>query len=347
MHILQCRGVGGVQKLVYNIVFQIACPEKIVIFTYKDGDREYLKKFEDVNIQVHISPYGVNDFRNIFEIKKVVKLYAVDIIHVHNTTPQIFCSFAHYFANLNVKLVVTEHSITSKRRKFKILRVLDNVIYSSYSKIVSVSEPVNFTVRQWLRYIDERKFIVIQNGIEVSKYLNAEPLSRGDFGLADSDFVILSVGRLRESKGFCDIIKALKYLPHNYKLLIVGDGPLKHKCLKLIVDLSLDDRVIMMGVRNDIPAIMKMSDLYVSASYTEGFGLTIIEAIASGLPVIGSDIDAFRELLCPNSLFPVRDHSRIAELIVNGKFCDYSGNIEKYSLKGMTDKYIDLYNSLT
>ena len=128
-----------------------------------------------------------------------------------------------------------------------------------------------------------------------------------------NDFIIVSVGRLRTEKGFQTIIKAIKELPENYKLLIIGDGP------------------VFVGNKDNVERYLKVGDLYVSASHSEGFGLTIIEAAAAGLPILASNISAFRELLPQNQLFPIDNSHVLSDLIYKHKYTQCNNIITEYS----------------
>ncbi len=346
LHVLQLMGVGGVQELVYNIVCNLPKDiNRVVVFSYKGANDYYINLLKENNIKLIVSPYNVNDIRNIFVLKKVVDDEQIDIIHVHNTKPQIQCSVL-LALNKKLKGVVTEHSMTSKRRNYVVFKLIDNFTYSQYDKIISVSKSVQDVLEPWLSSISRKKFGVIYNGVDINKIHSYAPSPRNAFSLNPDDYLISSVGRLREGKGFDTIIKALKFLPENYKLVIVGDGPLRTSLEELTVNEKVKDRIVFTGSSNSVPSLLKMTDLYVSASHTEGFGLTVIEAIVSGLPVICTRIPAFKELLDDDVLFDVGNSEQLASLILKHKSIDNKKYEDCYCIKSMVEQYNELYQEL-
>lgn len=345
IHILQLKGVGGVQELVLNLAKGLQQNDvESIIFTFKGAEDIYIQIYEKNNIPIYVSPYSVKDVRNIIEILKYIKRNNVNYLHVHNTVPQILCSLILPFINNSIKGIVTEHSQTSKRRKYNLLRFIDELTYHPYHKIVSVSKSVNTTMINWLKHIDKNKFVVIENGIDLSRFADAAALERHILGLSNDDCVIISVGRLNAGKGFRTIIQALEFLPEKYKLVIVGEGEQREELVELSNSMGFINRTIFTGNKRNVESYLKMSDIYVSASQSEGFGLTIIEALAAGLSVIGTDIPAFRDLLPQNQLFPIGDSKRLSELILKGEYSYNKEMLKYYSLDAMIQHYLLLYN---
>ena len=154
------------------------------------------------------------------------------------------------------------------------------------------------------------------------------------------------VGRFSEQKDQITLIKAMKYLPKNYKLLLVGEGNLRNICEEEVIKLNLKQRVIFLGVRKDIENIFKTSHIAVLSSKWEGFGLVAVEAMATGLEVIGTNVDGLREVINnQENLFNVGDYKKLAEIILK-KINSKSKNIQdlsKYDIKLMTKKYLVEY----
>src|SRR5699024_7093835 len=108
--------------------------------------------------------------------------------------------------------------------------------------------------------------------------------------LRKEDILLCMIGRFSEQKDQKTIINSLKYLPDNIKLILVGDGEKKNELKLLTQELGLTNRVIFMGVRNDIPKIYKTIDIPIISSNWEGFGLVAVEGMAAGKPIIASDV---------------------------------------------------------
>lgn len=346
MHVLQLTGIGGVQQFILTLV--VGLKQKginVCVFTYAGAEEYYVESLKKCGSEVFVSPYRENDLRNFKKIIGQINKWRVDSIHVHNTIPQIFCSAILVLLRKRVKGYVTEHSQGSKRRRYRILRCVDELSYLPYEKIITVSDSVKLVMMNWLKHIDRTKFVTIKNGIDTGKFSNAVPVGRESLGFQSGDFIIVSVGRLRPEKGFQTIVKALKELPKKYKLLIIGDGPEKNRLEMLSKSLAIHDRVYFAGNKNNVESYFKAGDLYVSASQSEGFGLTIIEAAAAGLPILASDIPAFREILPKSALFPVDSSRDLSTLINKHQYTQCNDVIKDYSSDRMVVDYIGVYNS--
>ena len=145
-------------------------------------------------------------------------------------------------------------------------------------------------------------------------------------------------------------------MPDKYKLILIGEGENIEKCRKMVFDLTLDNRVYFLGVRDDVPQILKSVNVIVMSSLYEGLSLSSIEGLASGIPFIASDVDGLREVVENNGLlFPPGDDKKLAETILsvidNTEFANEIVtrsllNVEKYSLDNMVKEYYELYKKL-
>lgn len=140
----------------------------------------------------------------------------------------------------------------------------------------------------------EKRLIVLNNGIDVDKFVyNQEKriVERQKLDISDSDFVIGHVGRISGEKNQLFIIDVFKHLAEqgNYKLILVGNGPLKHVVEEKVKDNNLNDKVIFTGVIEDVGDILQAMDFFIFPSKYEGLGISVIEAQASGLKVICSE----------------------------------------------------------
>ena len=347
LHVLQMNGIGGVQELVYNLATELSnLGADIHIFTFLNADKTYIKLYQQNNIPVFISPYKPSDIRNIRLLYKYLKENNMEFVHVHNTFPQIFCSLILRLLGHSLKGVITEHSYDSKRRGKSYLRWIDEWTYKPYSKIITVSESVNNNLQIWLRGINKERFTTIVNGIDINRFAKALPTDRKSLGMSPDDFIIASVGRLVPEKGFVTIIDSLTQLPNNYKLVVIGNGPYRSSLENLIIEKGLTERVKLVGNKRNVENFLKAADMYVSASQTEGFGLTIIEAAAAGLPVIGTDIPAYRSLLPANQLFAIDDSNQLASLILRGDYICPKDIVCKYTSEAMAKHYFAIYSQI-
>lgn len=145
---------------------------------------------------------------------------------------------------------------------------------------------------------------IIPNGVDVERFtrrISAEERRslRQQFGLAENDVVLVTASRLSLKNAVDDLIRALIFLPSQYKVLIAGEGEDKEKLDNLVKENGLRDRVIFLGKRghDELPEILQASEVFVRASLSEGLGNSFLEAMACGLPIIGTRVGGIPDFL--------------------------------------------------
>lgn len=190
-------------------------------------------------------------------------------------------------------------------------------------KIVANSEATKSTMLKSAPWLKPERIKVIYNGIDPAIY-KSENLKdlRNDFGFAKDNFVIGFVGRLSVQKGVQYALEAFKSVNEkhpNVRLLICGDGELRSYVKKFISENKLESKIHLAGFRNDIPNIMKTIDVLLTPSLWEGFGIVLIEAMASGKPCIATDTSSIPEIVEDGAngfLVPPKDSQSISELLI-------------------------------
>ena len=295
--------------------------------------------------------------KNIGFVKKMVQSCRYDIIHVHLFPPLYYTAIAKWVLPGNLKdtrLVFTEHNTENRRLNSPIYRQVDKIIYRSYDRITAITPQVKDVLIEKLR-IAPSKIEVVYNGISLNKYQTATTSNiRQELGLQGKK-VIIQVSRFNEQKDQKTVIKAISKLPDEYCLLLVGDGSLRSDCESLAKELNVADRVFFLGIRMDVPNLLKASDIAVQSSHWEGFGLAAVEGMAAGKPVIASDVPGISEIVNGYGLLfepgnPDELASKIRSL-ENKNF--YQALSEKslsrcqdFSVDNMVTKMLSLYTSL-
>ena len=193
----------------------------------------------------------------------------------------------------------------------------------------------------------------INNGVNVNRFLRpAKDIS------SQHAFVVTMVAAFRVEKDHGTLLKAMKILPDNYRLRIVGGGP--HEVVESVKatchDLGLDDRVDFMGIRMDVPDILEQSDVVVLSSHWEGFGLAAVEAMAACRPVVATDVGGLRNVVGgAGLLFPHGDEIELAKKVC--WLCEHPDEYKEvaircqerakhYDISHTVDQYLDLYKKL-
>jgi len=237
-----------------------------------------------------------------FRAKKVISEFNPDIIHIHH--PFVLSSPAiMYGKKLGIPKILTLHTqyeryayyiapIPEKLTQEAIKRIIFNLAY----KIDCITTPSGSMKELIKSYGIKNRIEVIPNAIDLDPFRQKDELKcseiRKRYNLKEDDKIILYVGRVAQEKSIDKIIEALAITKRkgisNVRLLIVGGGPAIEELKNLVRSLQIEEQVIFTGeVKNEeIRHYYKIAYLFTIASTTETFGIVIIEALASGIPVL-------------------------------------------------------------
>jgi len=167
-----------------------------------------------------------------------------------------------------------------------VLRLANACIINSANIIVAISSDTKKRATQ--HYKIRKPIHVINYGFEPMKIAKS---NRGDLGLIENAYYLISVGRLVERKGFEFLIRSLGNLPDDVRLLIIGDGPLESKLIDVAHQEEVGERVSFLGYqpREKILRYLTLADCYVLSSLHEGLGIVVQEAMFAGLPIVSTD----------------------------------------------------------
>ncbi len=317
----------------------------------------FMKQLKLLNCCV-IYSLGTASVYNPIQIFKIIPyLKNYDIIHVHLFPAQYWVVLAKIVSFSKVKLIFTEHSTSNRRMGNRLFQLLDRFIYSQYFTVICITSVVKNIFKNHTG-AKNNKFKVIENGVNIEAIKNSESYSKNriDSIVSQDDTVLIQVSSFQEPKDQATLVRALGYLPNTFKLLLVGDGILRVDCEKLVEELQLQKRVLFLGLRMDVPQLLKTADIVVLSSKYEGLSLSSIEGMASGKPFVASDVPGLCNVVNgAGLLFPQGDERALAKHILNllNDLALYNKvanacieRAEKYDISFMVDKHIYLYNSL-
>lgn len=351
LHVITSLRTGGAEQLMVHLLPQLKARGFEVDLCLFDGTNTYFRQQIEAK-GIRIIDFGegnsVYNPMNIIRLRKLIKNY--DIIHTHNYSPQIYGVLANI--GLGVKMVTTEHNTSNRRRSIKGFAAIDRLMYSRYDRIICISKKAEDNLRDFIGS-QSKKIITINNGIETKTYATATPL----LDLKPSGVIALTmVAGFRPQKDQVTLIKALNYLPEKFHLYLIGDGVKRVECERLAYNLGLDGRVHFMGIRTDVPSILKSSDYIVMSSHFEGLSLSSLEGMCVGKPFIASDVDGLHEVVDgAGILFPHQDAKALAEEVLSLDR-DHSRYMEvaetclrhamQYDIAGMVNGYEQIYRTL-
>ena len=319
---------GGVEKVVYETSKRLAkmgCEVLVITLGKCSSQNNY--EIDGINV-CRLPAYDLTENfglqlcfpKNVFSAFQVAKKFNPDIIHANN----IFFTTSLLAVMLKLlhhkKLVITAH--LGDVRKLALVGRLKALTASFYEyslgiftlassdKVIAVSE----SVRDYMISlgVSPKKVYVIQNGVDLEGFLPANPNS-------DTKYCnVLFVGRLLPNKGLKYLIEAAELIvtktSKKIKFKIVGDGAHKAQFEELVACKGLNDYFVFLGKVPSISAIFQDGGIFVRPSLTEGMPLTVLEAMASQLPTIASNVAGTSELVIQNKTGLLVESGNIEQL---------------------------------
>ena len=229
------------------------------------------------------------------KLRELLKQNDYEIVHINSVSLLGFL-LGSIIANQDKvkKIIVHSHNDGKLTFKYKILK--------KYSDRILMKYPIHYfacseNAAKWKfpnRVIDENRYLVIKNGIDTRKFkFDEETRKQYRKQLKIEEKIVMGhVGRFEEQKNHDFIIEVFSEIVkqnENTILILIGEGSLKQKIIQKVKKMNLDKYVIFMNTRNDINKLLSAMDCFIFPSIYEGLGIAVIEAQASGLPIICSD----------------------------------------------------------
>lgn len=297
-------------------------------------------------------PPRKNILSYLISLKKLSKGY--DVVHVHgNSSTSVLELAPCKAAGVPVRIVHNHNSVSN----YPLLnRILHPFFRRSYTHAIACSQLAG----DWL--FGKGNFKVLRNAIDVDKFANAysdREKCRKELNVQDDDFVIGHVGKFNEQKNYPKIISVFSEvckLRPNSKLLLIGEGSLFKWAKDEAKQLGLENKVLFVGRRTDIPYLMSGMDAFLFPSLWEGLPLSALEAQASGLPVYLSDAISDEVVISDNvTVCKLSDDSSVwAKCILKGNEAERLKQIEQnrlsltkagYNIKTEANNLLDIYLS--
>jgi len=344
LHVITSLEIGGAQRLLSDLLPLQRKQVDVILLVYKRVANDFTKKVENAGVPI-ISLDELNFYNPgiIFRLRKIFKGF--DIVHVHLFPSLYWASLAA--KGTKTKLIYTEHSTSNSRRGKWYFRPIEKFIYKSYSKIISISLQSQKSLTDWLQSNDER-FVVINNGV------NTKAFSFVKRPVIPKSLIMVS--RFVSSKDQETVIRAMKQIDIDAVLRFVGDGENRVNCENLAKALGVADRIQFLGSRSDIAELIAESYIGIQSSNWEGFGLTAVEMMACGKPVLASNVDGLKQIVeGAGVVFSKGNTSELAESVnylLNEK-AYYTkiaeqcfARAKEYDIKIMVDNYLKVYTEI-
>ncbi len=289
--------IGGITSYVFALAKGMKARGHNVYIASSGG--ELLNKFNEEGIIYVPLPIKTKSelspkiLISMYKLAQALKRYRIEIIHSNSRTTQVLAEvLAKYKDFLHV---ATCHGFFKRRITRRIFGTWGN-------KVIAVSQPVKeHLVRDF--GVNDENVTLIYNGIDAARFKNQDAglknQLKGNLGLNEAQVVGI-IGRLSDVKGHKFLIQAMdtvfKELPQA-RLVIIGEGKMKKRLVSLCSRLKIESKVLFIPSVKKTWDMLSIMDLFVMPSLKEGLGLALMEAMAAGLAVIGSDVGGIKELV--------------------------------------------------
>jgi glycosyltransferase involved in cell wall biosynthesis len=356
LHLITGLGVGGAE-LQLRSVLQHTRHDAEVVTLYNPGPVADMIRADGHRVR----SLGMTSNTQVSALNALRRLIAdeeYDVVHAHLYRSQIYGRPAAWLAGVPV-IVSTEHSIGETHLERRKMTAGVRALYLATERMSDMTVAVSPAVRERLIKwgVRPRKVVLVPNGVDLSRVkfdATAREKVRAEFGIAPSDYVIGVLGRLDANKQFDMVIEAAApLLGGGRRLLIVGKGDERAHLEEVARRCGVAGRVIFAGERHDVAAMLSAMDLFVAASKQETFGLSVLEALANGAPVLYTTcpalegLDVSRATQVPSSAAGLHD-AMLAELAA-GRRRDRATEpaVEKeYGIQAVAARVDDLYEQL-
>ncbi len=290
--------IGGVSSHTYLLSRELVKRgDEVYVLTYPHRDVEDIN---GVKVETAFAP-NIKGLRGLFffisstfKLMSMVRRFNIDLIHAHFLIPPGLIGVC-VGSLLGKKTAVTAHgSDLMIQAKNPVLRRLIKFVLKRADYVLVVNQNLKDKVLEL--GVNPEKIYVTPNAVDVEKFNPHNTELPSDIKLSSEKPVMLFVGNLVFQKGVKYLLEAKKLMKTDAELVIVGDGPLRHDLEMKVHDDDIPD-VVFTSARRDVNEIMPSADVFVLPSISEGFPITILEAMASGLPVVTTNVGGISEVM--------------------------------------------------
>ena len=289
-----CR--GGVEAVVMNYYRHIDRNRIQFDFVIDDDSNPLLDdEITSLGGRVYkVEPYSKNIFKQIYQVRQIVKENGYEIVHSHMNTLSVFSLFAAWLGGAHTR-IVHNHSTATDGEVFRtaikyILRPFAKLFANQYAAC-------SMLAAQWMfgDLAKKQKVTVFNNAIDLDMFsydVESRNRYRAEFGIGEDAFVIGHIGRFVYQKNhdfLIDVMAEVAKKKENSILLLIGDGPLDGAAFDKVQKMGLADRVEFLGLREDVAKLYNSMDVFVLPSWYEGLPVVAVEAQANGLQCLVSD----------------------------------------------------------
>ncbi len=369
LYVITALNVGGAEMNLYRLIRSIDHNrfDLLVVSLINKGP---IGKMIENDLNVQVIALDINSYLHVLsgfiKFMRLVRSWKPHILHSHMVHANFLSRWARLIWHYPV-LICTIHNIEEQgRRKSAKWRLL-TYRYSDF--LCDLTTQVSMAgLKKYIKIkaVPASKIIHIPNGIDLDQFKHdkAQVYKLSQSLNPCNRFIFLAVGSLTDQKDYPNLLKAFAVLLEKHSdslLLIAGDGPLNSSLRLLAEELGLVDSVRFLGLRNDVPDLMAMADVFVISSAWEGLPVVLLEAAASSLPIIATDVGGNSEVVIDNYngyLVAPGKVNELAEKMLEFIELPLQRQIEmgekgynhvkdNYSIENIIHRWEQIYNSFT
>jgi len=357
LFLLTSLAYGGAETQVVRLAIRLKLRGWEVAVASLMPPKAYVEDLEAAGIPV----FSLNirrklpDPRPVLRLARIIRKWQPDVVHSHMVHANLLARIVRFLAPIPV-LICSARSIDEGGRFREVLYRLTDPLCDLTTQVSQAG------LERYVRMgaVPRHKIRYIPNGVDTERFKpNLEDRLKFRKELGVEGFVWLAVGRFDPPKDYPSMLQAFARVVHKHSntiLLIAGDGPLRKTMENLARELGIEKRTKFLGIRRDIPQLMNAADAYVMSSSWEGMPNVLLEASATGLPIVATDVGGNREIVLDGVtgfLVPPRNPEALARTML--RIMDLSDEERKemgkrarkhIEVKFNLDRVVDLWEIL-
>lgn len=366
LHLTKSEGFYGIERVILNLIENINSERFDTCLGNLMNDRYSHSELLEEVAKRGRKTFAIRcikriDIRSLRQLLSVLRKNEIDIVHCHEMKSRLYGLVAS--RALKLPIITTNHNWGKANRLVTTFGYLDLFYMRFFDRIIAVSKELR---QRMLNFgIPTKKISVIINGIDMREFKKTRNSAFGlkkSLGIRKGMRIVGSVGRLSKEKGYKYLLEAatkvLREIP-DVCFLIVGDGPLRAELAQYAKALGIYDRVVFTGFRKDIKDFYSLMDVYALTSSMEGMPMAMMEAMATGVPVVAVNVGGISNIIRHNEngillnsndpgklsesiLYLLTNHIESAGIAANAKITIR----QDHSAEKMAKQYEDMYTDI-
>lgn len=317
LYVITSLGLGGAEKLLLYYLKNLDSKKyEMYVCCLREKPDDLIS---EISKYANVTNLKIRNKFNplvILKLLKLIKSINPDLIHTHLVQPRIYTTIAYLF--FNHAIIVTQKHNTVNPRKHHIFILLEMLSILVNKKVIAISQSVKNSLIKY-ELVPPGKIYVLPNCIDYQIFNKVTEFRSKS---TEKQIIIGTVGRLERQKGTKYLLMAMKIIlldNPNVKLEIIGEGSLLDELKKISCKLHISNSVNFFGKFVDVKPFYNRMDIFVLPSIYEGFGIVLLEAMATGVPVVATNVDGIKEVIIDMNngiLVPARNPKAIADAVI-------------------------------